>query len=167
MISRLELHVAAFSPLYAMLAWRLWGRGWGWLFLALAVLGVSTMLLTLWGASRQQSEPVVFEDITDVGDQVADQVVGYLLPLIIGPEAETSELLVTMGVLVILGLILVQSNRIHLNPVLFVLGYRVYTATARGKAFYLIARSDLSTLDGPLLVAEVPGGLLVEKRRRR
>ncbi|MDP8932239.1 MAG: hypothetical protein M3O70_27680 [Actinomycetota bacterium] len=166
LVSRIELHVAATSPLFALLAWRLWERPWFWLFLVLAGLGLLLIVLLLLGARLQQPDPFEFDEIVDLGDQVAGHVVGYLLPFLVQPSASEAEVWLTIGVLLVLGLILVQSNRVHLNPLLYLVGYRVYSAVTRGKSYYLVARSDLSRLDEPLLAAEVPGGLLVERKPR-
>ena len=165
--SRILLHLAAFVPLYAMLAWRLFCTNWFLVFFALTALGCIAIIYTLAGAAIQEGEPFDFDDITDVGDQVADQVVGYLLPLLVDGHAANAEVWVTTIILFVLALILIQSNRVHLNPVFFFFGFRVYTATSNGIAYYLLARSDLSDLQEKLIAADIPGGLLVEKGRRR
>ena len=165
--SRVELHLAASAPLFAMLAWRLHGRFWWFLaFLVLTAAGAGVVVLVLGVARvRRQGDPFRFAQVIDLGDQVAGYVVSYLVPFLLPADAPTGEVWLTVCVLVVIGVILVQSNQVHLNPLLYLFGYRVYGATAEdGQAYYLIARSDLSRQDGPLVCVEVASSLLVEQR---
>lgn len=150
-----------------MLAWRLAGRFWWFLlFLSLAGAGLLVVGLVLVAKVRRQGDPFPFVEIVDLGDQVAGYVVSYLLPFLLPSDADTGEVWLTVGVLLVIGLVLVQSNQVHLNPVLYLFGYRVYSATTDdGQRYYLVAHSDLSGLDRPLVCAEVTASLLVEKRR--
>lgn len=165
--SRVELHLAASAPLFAMLAWRLHDRFWWFLaFLVLAGAGAGVVVLVLGVARvRRQGDPFRFAEVVDLGDQVAGYVVSYLLPFLLPADASTGEVWLTVGVLAVIGVVLVQSNQVHLNPLLYLFGYRVYGATAEdGQGYYLIARSDLSRQEGPLVCVEITSSLLVEQR---
>ena len=165
--SRVELHLAASAPLFAMLAWRLYDRFWWFaFFLLLAVAGAGVVVLVLGVARiRRQGDPFRFAEVVDLGDQVAGYVLSYLLPFLLPADPATGEVWLTVGVLAVIGVVLVQSNHVHLNPLLYLFGYRVYGATAEdGQGYYLVARSDLSRHEGPLVCVEIASSLLVEQR---
>lgn len=167
LVSRVELHLAASSPLFAMLAWRLAERFWWMLaFGLLATLGAMVIVLLLVVARRRrEGDPFQLAKIVDLGDQVAGYVVSYLLPFLLPSDASTGEVWLTVAVLGVIGVVLVQSNQVHLNPLLYLFGYRVYAAIADdGQAYYLVARSDLSRQEGTLVCVEIMASLLVEQR---
>ena len=56
-----------------------------------------------------------------------------------------------------------STGRVHVNPLLYVLGRRVYSARADGTAFFLVAQSDVSGWVGAQPCVQVGANLLVEK----
>lgn len=164
LISRVELHIAQWAPLFALLGWRFRGSVWSWFFLVLAAVGLLLMALSLLGARMQEPDPFKFDVIEDLGDQVTGHVVGYLLPFVIGPHPTYTEAALVAAVLGVLSVIQIQSNRVHLNPLLYLIGYRIYSASSKGNSYYLLARSDLTNHTEALLAAEIPGGILIERR---
>ena len=91
--SRVELHLAASAPLFAMLAWRLYDRFWWFaFFLLLAVAGAGVVVLVLGVARmRRQGDPFRFAEVVDLGDQVAGYVLSYLLPLLLPADPATGK----------------------------------------------------------------------------
>lgn len=162
--ARVELLISSFAPLFAILGIRLWERpGWGAAFLVLAVWGLGVLARLLWLRRTQAPDIVVFDKVEDLGDQVAGHVTGYLVPFLVPSDASVGDLILTVATLLLIATILVQSNRVHLNPLLYVIGYRIYNATAGSKSYYLIARCEMSSQSGDFAMVEVDQSIAMEK----
>lgn len=162
--ARVELLISSFAPLFAILGVRLWDRRlWGAAFLILAVWGLGVLARLLWLRRTRAPDLVVLDRVEDLGDQVAGHVTGYLLPLLVPVGASIGDLLLTTVTLLLIATILVQSNRVHLNPLLYLFGFRIYSATAGTKTYYLIAKSEMSSQSGDFAMVEVDRSIALEK----
>ena len=56
----------------------------------------------------------------------------------------------------------VATGRIFVNPLLYLFGYRIYSAITGGANYYLIAKSDVSIWTGSRRCIRVGSSILVE-----
>jgi hypothetical protein len=163
---RVELTFAAFVPAFALLATRTFGTLWFWLFLGLAVLGVTFLVVLALLVRSGNPEPFGIEAVEDKGDDVLGHVGAYLLPVLLDPTAGSREVVISTLVLALIVQIHVATGRVHINPLLYLVGRRVHTGVSGGQTYYLVTRTDPATWGrvSPLFVTVSPS-LLIEKKR--
>jgi hypothetical protein len=161
---RLELGLAAFAPALALLAVRARSSELVWLFVIPAVAGLIVFVYGAAAVARGNPEPFAFDVIEDRSTEVIGHVTAYVLPLLVPPSASTEQIVITAVVLAFIIHIHVATGRVHVNPLLYLLGYRVYSASTRGPWYYLVARSDVSEWARAQPCIQVGAGLLVERQ---
>jgi hypothetical protein len=162
---RVELGLAAFAPALGLLAFRSWGSQLAWLFVVPAAAGV---VVLAWGAvlvAGGNPEPFTFGAIEDQSGEILGHIAAYLLPILVTTTSSTEDVAVVAVVMGLILLIHVSTGRVHVNPLLYVVGRRVYTADSEGTAFFLVARSDVNAWTAAQPCVQVGANLLVEKRR--
>jgi hypothetical protein len=163
---RLELGLAAFAPALGLIALRTWGSQLAWLFIVPAAAGV---VVLAWGAvlvANGNPEPFAFGTIEDQSSEILGHIGAYLLPVLVNTTSSTEDIAVVAIVMGIILLIHVSTGRVHVNPLLYLLGRRVYEATANETTFFLVARSDVSDWATAQPCVQVGANLLVESRPR-
>ena len=163
---RLELGLAAFAPAFGLLAFRARDSLWALLFLIPAVVGVIVFLSGVMIARRGNAEPFAFDDIEDLSGEILGHIGAYLLPIFIDTSKSTEEIVVGAIVLALIVQIHVATGRVLINPLLYLLGYRIYHAKTGGVAFYLVAKSDVSAWTAPRCCLQIGSSLLVERHRQ-
>ncbi len=163
LLIRLELGLAAFAPALGLLAFRAWGSDLAWLFLVPAAFGVVVLLFGAVVVAKGNPERFVFGDIEDASDEILGHIGAYLLPVLVNTSASTEEIVISA---IVVGLIIhihVATGRVHVNPLLYLFGLRVYGATAHDTAYYLVARSDVSEWTGGQPCVQIGANVLVER----
>lgn len=164
---RLELGLMAFSPAMVLLAIR--ARSdvvWVVIFGAPALLGVLVAVVAARLVRRGNAEPYSFETIEDASDEVIGHVGSYLLPAVVDVSQSTEQAVIAALVLALILQIHIATGRVHVNPLLYVIGCRTYRATSStGVAYYLIARTDVSGWDGTRRLVPLGASLVVERRQ--
>lgn len=133
--------LSSYAALNLILAARLEPTVPKYVCLALAVLGVVDGLRLSWLASRKHAVPRRVLESRDAGAEVAAYLATYLLPLLAAPKPSSGDLVgyAIYGVVVIV--VSVRSNMAHVNPTLYLLGWRVTSVTLDGgNAEYLVSR---------------------------
>ena len=162
---RLELGLAAFAPVLGLLAFRSRGSGWAWLFLFPAVVGIAVLVVGVLIVRRGNSEPFDFGDIEDLSGEVLGHIGAYLLPVLIDTSKSTEEIVISAIVVALIIHIHVATGRIFVNPILYLFGYRIYSAETGGTTFYLIAKSDVSGWTAPRRCIRIGSSVLVERHK--
>ncbi|MXZ29704.1 MAG: hypothetical protein F4Z22_02430 [Acidimicrobiia bacterium] len=163
---RLELGLAAFAPALGLLAFRSRGSDWVWLFLIPAAIGV---VVLLWGVvivRRGNAEPLPFDDIKDLGGEILGHIGAYLLPVLIDTSQSTEEIVISAVVVALIIHIHVATGRVLVNPLLYLLGYRIYNAKTGDAPVYLVAKSDVSAWSGSRRCIRIGSSVLVERDRQ-
>lgn len=163
--ARLELGLAAFAPAMGLLAFRSRHSSWSWLFAYLAATGLLVLVAGAVMVRRGNAEPFEFDDIEDLSGEVLGHVGAYLLPVFINTSAGTEEVIIGALVVAMIVHIHVATGRVFVNPLLYLLGYRIYSACSGGATFYLVARSDVSTWDSPRRCVRLGASVLVERHK--
>ena len=162
---RFELGLAAFAPALALLALRSRESDWVWLFLIPAALGIVVLVAGFAIVRRGSPDPFTFDDIEDLSGEVLGHIGAYLLPVFIGTTKSTEEIVISA---IVVGLIIhihMATGRVFVNPLLYLFGYRIYSAQSGGATFYLVARSDVSSWSAPRRCVRIGSSVLVERHK--
>lgn len=148
-----------------LLAFRSRQSGWTWLFAYVAAIGLLVLVAGVVVVRRGNPEPFYFDDIDDLSGEVLGHIGAYLLPVLIDTSAGTEEVVIGAIVLAVIIHIHVATGRVFVNPLLYLLGYRIYSARTGGATFYLVARSDVSRWDAPRRCVRLGASVLVERHK--
>jgi len=135
------------------------------LFVVPAVAGLVVLLAGVAIVRGGNPEPYEFGDIEDLSGEVLGHIGAYLLPALVGPSSTTEEILVSAIIMAVIVHIHVATGRVFVNPLLYLLGYRTYSASTGGATVYLVARSDVSTWEAPRRCVRIGSSVLVERHR--
>jgi len=156
------LFFSSYSLLFLLLGLRFQDLAPRSVALALGVIGVGLQVLVLVHARYLEPQEYTITSVVDRGADVGGYLVAYLLPFLVVPEPTGGELVAYIAFLAIAGVIYVRSELIYINPLLYVLGYRVTTVeTAEGYTGTLITRRALTT-NANIRAARIRNLVLVE-----
>jgi hypothetical protein len=152
LLARALLLLSSYAPLFALLAVR-FEPAWLWTScVAFALLGLGSLLLLLRLDKRASPGPHRLVDVRSAGGEAAAYLAGYLLPLLTVATPTIRDVVAYAGFLVIAAAIYVHTSMIQVNPLLYLLGFRVLQVTDdRGFRSYLISRRTL--LPGDTILA--------------
>lgn len=159
---RVELGLAAFAPALGLFAFRARCSNWSWLFLVPAAAGVFFLMMGLVVAWRGNPEPFEFDEIEDASGDVLGHIGAYLLPVLVDGSSSGEEIVVGAIVLALIIHIHIATGRIFVNPLLYLLRRRVYSASSSDAGFYLIAKSDVADWEGPRRCIRIGSSVLLE-----
>lgn len=146
------------------MVWRAWGEPLAWVFGTAALLGLAFVALVMWAIRTGNPEPHVFGDISDSSADVLGHIGSYLAVAIIDPKASMSEAGLGFAVLGLIFLIHVSVGLVHVNPLFYIFGHRVYTGTTtQGNTYYLVVKSEVADWKGPQHLVRISSGVLVER----
>jgi hypothetical protein len=165
LVLRSRLFVSSFAPLFVIFAIRFQDRGLQLACAGLAAFGIATLILLLRAARRIEPDPHRIETVADRGAEVAGYVATYLLPFVTVTEPSTRDVVAYLTFVLVIGVVYVRSEMIQINPVLYLLGYRVWKiTTSEGWSGYFIGR-DRPRAGAALLASRLANTVAVEKRR--
>lgn len=168
MLIRLRLFMSSYAPLFAVAAIRFDSVGLRVSF-ALIALFSFLALLTLVSTTRRRvaSREVVPTSVRDLGSEVSAYIATYLLPFVAVDRPDATDLAAYALVFVVLGIVFVNSDMIGVNPVLYMLGFKIYGVEgvridrtgAHQEAFLVSARPVRSGMS--VHVADLADGVLI------
>jgi hypothetical protein len=163
---RLELGLAAFYPAFALLAFRSRETAWAWGFLGVGFLCALCVIHLILAVNRGNPEAIRFADIKDLSGDLLGHISTYLVPAFVDTSESTEAVVVSVAIMALILHVHVATGRVHVNPVLYALGYRVYTAsTSGGATFYVLAQTDVADWGSAVSCVQVGQALLIEKSR--
>jgi hypothetical protein len=141
MLGRPLLFLSSYAPLFALLAIRFQPR-WLWIScVVLAALGVASLLWLLKLDNRASKAPYTLTGVRDAGGEAASYLATYLLPFLTVSTPTARDVIAYAGFLLVAALISVRSDVAQVNPLLYLLGYRVMSITDSNRLnAYLITR---------------------------
>ncbi len=141
LLLKIRMFVSSYAPLFLILAIRFDDRWLQAACAAIAALGVLTLSLLLHAMKGKNKTPFSIVAVADQGTEVAGYLATYLLPFLTISEPALNDLVAYGLFLVVAGIVYVQSDMVQINPLLYVMGYRVSgITTSDGWNGYLIAR---------------------------
>lgn len=133
--------LTAYAPLNLILALRVDPLAPRAVCGALVALGALDALRLMTLAGNKGAVPRSFTTVRDSGGQVAAYLATYLLPLLAAPEPDAWDLAAYAVYGAIIAIITLRSDLAHINPTLYLFGWRVVTVvTAGGDERFLICR---------------------------
>lgn len=142
------LFFSSYAPLFAILALRFEPR---WLVITcvlLALAGVAALLSLLLAQRSVGVGSHVIVTIQDAGGEAAAYLGAYLLPFLTISEPSLRDLAAYGLFLAVAAVIYIHTPIVQINPLLYVIGYRVLRAKdSNDAAFYLVCRSNVAVGD--------------------
>lgn len=138
---RARLLLSSYAPLNLILAARIDLPPVQMLFVGLALVGLGDAIRLTLLVKEKTAVPRAIQDVRDSGAQVAGYLATYLLPLLAAPEPDLGDL-IGYGIYgLVLVVITLRSDLAHINPTLYLLGWKVVTVTAHDETErYLVCR---------------------------
>jgi hypothetical protein len=167
MLIRFLLFWTSYTPLLVIAALRFEGTALRTASAALASLGV---LAGLWVLRRRQRgvspQPHELVSVRDEGPQVAGYLATYLLPFVTVSQPSAWDLAAYLVFVTVLLTVYMRTDLVQMNPMLYVLGYRVFAVTtASGLTAYVISRRRLRPGD-ELCTVGVAGSVVLDHQSR-
>jgi hypothetical protein len=119
------LFFSSYSALFFLAAFRLQYPNPKVIACILGLIGVALMVWILAHAKELEPQEYTIRSVEDRGADVGNYLVAYLLPFLVVPDPGWGDLFAYMGFLLVAGLIYVKSDSIYVNPLLYLLGFRV------------------------------------------
>ncbi len=143
MLGKPLLFLSSYAPLFGLLAIRFVQPGLWITCAALAALGVVSLLLLLRLDARAGADPHVLASTADAGAEAASYLASYLLPFLTVATPTPRDVIAYAGFLVIAAAINLRTSVAQVNPLLYLLGYRVLSVTDDGglRAYIITKRS--------------------------
>lgn len=125
---RVILFFGSFSPLFVLLAVT---NAFGELaidvsFIVIAVVGVTIQFAFLRHSSSNARDPYRIRSSSVRGDYVLAYIVTYVVPFLQFDTESWRGATALVLLLVLVAIVYVQNNLVHVNPVLYVFGYRIF-----------------------------------------
>lgn len=141
MLGKPLLFLSAYAPLFALLAVRFRPLELVIPCLALAVLGVIALMLLLRLDARATPGVHRLKDVKDAGAEAGAYLGAYLLPFLTVSAPSVRDAIAYVGFIIISAAIYLRSSVVQINPMLYLLGYRVLQVVdANGLQAYFVTR---------------------------
>lgn len=123
-----SLFFSSYTPLFVLLGLRSIHRSDAILAAssALTIMGAGGTLLFLWSAHRKQIGDYRLLKVENRDPDVAAYAATYLLPFLAVFSGKWQDVLSLAGFIALLGVIYVRSRLIYVNPLLSLLGFRLW-----------------------------------------
>ncbi|HZU42958.1 MAG TPA: hypothetical protein VE994_09825 [Terriglobales bacterium] len=132
--------------------------------LVIGSLGLLWMLIYLQAAQRLGAIPITIVAFQRRDAEAMAYIVTYIIPFLVIPFHGWKEGIALAIFFVVLGILYVNSNMIHINPMLNLFGYHLYEITADdGGVHSLLARRTIRHKES-LTVVKLGDDILLEKR---
>jgi len=126
----IQLFFGSYAPLFILLGLRFEGTALRIACFAIGVLCALDLGFIMWQVGRSAPKKYRIERIEDRGSDVAGYLVTYLLPFLIVAQPSVWDLTAYALFIAIVGVIYVRSGLIYVNPLLYVVGYRLSSVVA-------------------------------------
>jgi hypothetical protein len=144
MLGKPLLFLSSYAPLFALLAIRFEQR-WLWITCAaFAGVGLASLLLLLRLDARSEPGPHVLASAADAGGEAASYLASYLLPFLTVAVPSLRDVIAYAGFLIVVAVITLRTSVAQVNPLLYLIGYRVLSVTDdRGLRAYIVTKRSL------------------------
>lgn len=149
-MGRWLLFLSSYSPLFGLTAVRLQPGTFRTVTIAVAGLGALSLAVALADARRVEPRERVVADVEDRGGDVAGYLATYLLPFLTVSSPSTKDAVAYAGFLLLVGVVYTRSSLLAVNPLLYLLGYRLSHVTTEGGQRVLLICRELPTRHGQI-----------------
>ena len=138
---------------------------WSIAILAIGLTGLVIMLLYFFYFARRFAP--IQEKITALHGRDAEPmsyIASYLIPFVALPFSGWQQGIALLILIIVLGIVYVNSNMIHINPMLNLLGYHLYEITVEDskETYSLITRNRIGRGE-TLHLVDIGEGIFLEK----
>lgn len=171
-LTGLGLLASAFAPLVAVLTLvridQLRVLGWG--ILSACVLAVVFLAVVLRSVARIQERTVVSNSVRPADERMLAFTSSYVMPVVVAvfapPQIQT--LVATLVLLALMMVIYVRAGLYHLNPMLAIIGFRLYEVTAEnGTVVMVLTRAKHIPQRGNLQVRYLSESVAIQQGGRK
>jgi hypothetical protein len=165
--TRLILFLSSYAPLFLIIAVRGWkdSRNIAIGLAIAAVLSVIILFVFLRVVQKLAPDKVGVSSVISRDGDAMSYIVTYLLPFLAVKLNDPTDLVSLAVVLFVIGLLYVNSNMIHTNPVLNIAGYHIFEIEdSNGKTTALICKRSYVRVGSQLDAVSVGDYVLLEKR---
>ena len=136
------------------------------LFIIFSIAGVA-FVLGFMKTAKSLSSISIKPTINDTSSpETLAYLITYLVPFIGFQFASINALVANAILFCLIGFLYIQSNLIYLNPVLNIIGYRIYRITLNGEDKLMLAKSVLKT-NNVVNATIIFEGLYIESDNKR
>jgi hypothetical protein len=166
MLAKPLLFLSSYAPLFGLLAIRFEPKALWMTCSALALIGLGSLWLLLRLDARVSVSPHVLATTKDAGPEAASYLASYLLPFVTVSSPSTRDVVAYAGFLVVAAAVQLRSSVIQINPLLYLLGYRVLAIEDdRDLKAYLVTRGSPRAGER-VLATRFRDNVLIERPRR-
>jgi len=151
----IQLFISSYALLFVLLGLRFQAMPLRIGCFVIGALGIIVLLAIVRGIGRAEPEKRRIERVDDRGADVAGYLVTYLLPFLVVTEPGIGDIAAYVLFIVIVGVIYVRSGMIYVNPLLYMLGYRLFSVTVSPGLDAMLIDKQLPTIGRDLWVARV------------
>jgi drug/metabolite transporter (DMT)-like permease len=165
--TRLILFLSSYAPLFLIITMRGWrdNRHLAVGLAIVAVLSVIVLFTFLHIVQKLSSGKVSVSSVISRDGDAMSYIVTYLLPFLAVKLNDPTDVLSLGIVLFVIGLLYVNSNMIHTNPVLNIVGYHIFEIEdSNGKTTALICKRSYIRTGSEIDAISVGDYVLLEKK---
>lgn len=165
-ITRLLLFLSSYFPL-SLIFFFLFAAKHRWaslIILLVGVIGFSGMVVYLQKANTIAPLPVKVVGVQRCDGEAISYIVSYIIPFLAVPFSSWEQGIALSIFFLVIGFLYVNSNLIHINPMLNLIGYHVYEITLEdGGVCFVITRRRRIKRGDILLINIIAEHILLEK----
>jgi hypothetical protein len=166
-LTRLILFLSSYAPLFLIIAVRGWkdSRTLAIALAAIALLSVLVLFIFLHVVRTLSADKVAISSVISRDGDAMSYIVTYLLPFLAVKLNDPTDAISLGVVLCVIGLLYVNSNMIHTNPVLNIAGYHIFEIEdSNGKTTALVCKRSYIRVGSEIDAISVGDYVLLEKR---
>lgn len=168
LLIRVLLFLSSYFPLSLIFAVQLYLKDrplWAIAALSTGTLGLGGLWIYLVAVRKLNPISVKVEAVLRRDGEAMSYIVTYLLPFLALPSGDVGQSIGLAIFLFVLGVLYINSDMIHINPVLNLVGWHIYEADlANGQTCTLVARRRIRR-GNDIKVVEIGQDLYLEARR--
>ncbi|MCX4097664.1 MULTISPECIES: hypothetical protein [unclassified Nocardia] len=167
MLGKPLLFLSGYAPLFALLAIRFQPLTLLAGCAILALLGATSLILLLVLDARATPGIHRLQQVKDAGTEAGAYLGAYLLPFVTVTTPNLRDILAYCAFIVVSAAIYLHSSLVQINPMLYILGYRVLQITdSNGLEAYLITRRKIE-IGQSVAATRFRDGVLVDRTGRK
>ncbi|GAA4502335.1 hypothetical protein GCM10023191_053730 [Actinoallomurus oryzae] len=166
MLGKPLLFLSAYAPLFALLAIRFKPLAIMLTCVGLAILGLLALLLLLRLDARATPGAHRLKQVKDADAEAGAYLGAYLLPFLTVSTPSVRDAAAYAGFIIISGAIYLHSSVVQINPLLYLLGYRVLQVVdTNDLQAYLVTRRP-AQVDQYIVATRFRDDVLIDRTRR-
>ena len=166
---KVRLFASSYAPLFAIAAIRLEGTRLRLTLLLVAIASAYSAVRLVRVSAGITKRSIKIVEVRDQGAEVAAYVGTYLLPFLMVPQPTGRDLVAYACFVAVVGVVYVRSSLIAINPLLYILNYRLYSAVTEQVRETKVSRRQVLLItkavrreDGAVSVTDLADGVLLE-----